>query len=184
MLTRDEALALVKSKVRDERYLKHMLAVEAIMRRLAERLGGDPELWGLVGLLHDIDFEGTKDDPSRHGLVAEEILKGLVPEEALRAIKAHNYEHTGVEPASLMEKALIAADAVSGLLVACALVMPNKKLEEVTVKTVEKKFKSKDFARGVDRGRIERCKELGLTREEFFELSLEALKAVASELGL
>ena len=184
VLTREEALSLVRSRVRDDRYVKHMLAVEAIMRRLAERLGGDPELWGLVGLLHDLDFEETRSDPSRHGLVAAEALKGLLPEEALRAIKAHNFEHTGVEPTTPMEKALVAADAVSGLIVASALVMPNKRLSEVTVKTLERKFKAKDFARGVDRRRIEKCRELGLSLEEFLELALEALKGIASELGL
>ncbi|RLF10840.1 MAG: phosphohydrolase [Thermoprotei archaeon] len=184
MLTRDEALSLVRTKVNDERYVKHMLAVEAIMRKLAEKLGGEPELWSLTGLLHDLDFEDTRNDPSRHGIVAAEMLRGLVPEEVLRAIMAHNFEHTGIKPQSTLEKALIAADAVSGLLIACALVMPHKKLSEVTAKTVEKKFKSKDFARGVDRARIQVCEELGLSRQEFFNIALEGLSEVASELGL
>lgn len=184
MLTREEALSLAQAKIRDERYFKHLLAVEAIMKRLAERLGEDPEVWGLAGLLHDIDFEETRGDPSRHGVVAAEMLKDKVPSEVLEAIKAHNFEHTGVEPRSLMDKALIAADAVSGLLVACALVMPNKRLEEVKVSTVEKKYRSRDFARGVDRRRVAMCEQLGLSLSEFFELSLEALKQVAGELGL
>ncbi|RLF11552.1 MAG: phosphohydrolase [Thermoprotei archaeon] len=184
MLSREDALSLVKARVRDERYVKHMLAVEAIMRKLAERLGGDPEPWGLAGLLHDLDFEETKEDPARHGLKAAQELEGKVPSEVVEAIKAHNFENTGVEPRSPMAKALVAADAVSGLLVACALVMPHRKLEEVKVSTVERKFKSKDFARGVDRSRVAMCEQLGLSLSEFFELSLEALKEVAGELGL
>jgi len=184
LLNRREALSLVEAKVRDERWVKHALAVEAIMRGLAERLGGDPELWGLAGLLHDLDFVETRGDPQRHGLVAAELLKGRVPDEVVRAIAAHNYENTGVRPESAMERALIAADAVSGLLVACALVMPSRKLDEVTVRTVERKYRSKDFARGVDRQRIALCEQLGLSLAEFFELSLRALRMVAGELGL
>lgn len=184
MLSREEALELVRSRVRDERYVKHMMAVEAIMRRLAERLGGDAEAWGMAGLLHDLDFEETKGEPAKHGLLAAAELEGKVPSEVAEAIRAHNFENTGVEPRSAMAKALIAADAVSGLLVACALVMPNRKLSELKVNTVEKKFRSRDFARGVDRRRVAACEELGLTLTEFFELSLEALRGIAEELGL
>lgn len=183
-MTREEALSLARAWIRDERYFKHLLAVEAIMRKLAERLGESLEAWGLAGLLHDVDFEVTRDEPSRHGVVAAEVLKGKVPDEVLEAIKAHNFEHTGVEPSSSMAKALIAADAVSGLLVACALVMPSRRLEEVKVSTVEKKYRSRDFARGVDRQRIAMCEQLGLSLSEFFKLSLEALRQVAGELGL
>ena len=91
MLSREEALSLVKSRVRDDRYLKHMLAVEAIMEKLAERLGGDPETWGLAGLLHDLDFEETKDDPARHGLKAAQELEGKVPSEVVEAIKRYGW---------------------------------------------------------------------------------------------
>lgn len=184
MIGRDEALALVREHVKTKNMFLHMLEVEAIMRALARRFGGDEELWRLVGLLHDIDYEYTKDDPSRHTLVAEEILKDRVPDEVLRAIKAHNHENTGVEPKTPMEYALIASDGVSGLIVACALVMPSKKLEEVKVSTVAKKFKQKDFARRVRRDRIMMCEKLGLSLEEFFGIALEALKGISGEIGL
>ncbi|MEM1589867.1 MAG: HD domain-containing protein, partial [Candidatus Bathyarchaeia archaeon] len=127
MLTRGEALNLVKKNVSKRNIFYHMLAVEAIMRGLARHLGEDEEKWGLVGLVHDIDYEKTEATPEKHSLIAEQILKDTLPEELLNAIKAHNFKHTGVEPKSRMEKALIASDAVSGLLVACALVMPSKK---------------------------------------------------------
>ncbi|RLI41147.1 phosphohydrolase, partial [Candidatus Bathyarchaeota archaeon] len=113
-----------------------------------------------------------------------EILKGKVSEEILRAIKAHNFERTHVMPETRMEKALIACDAISGLLIACALVMPSKKLRDVKVKTVKKKFKDKDFARGADRKRILFCEEIGVPKEEFFDISLKGLQDIASELGL
>ena len=184
MLDRADALRLLEENVRDKKIILHMIAVGAIMKEVARYFGEDEELWELVGLLHDIDYERTKNDPSKHGLVAEEILGSLVSEEVLRAIKSHNYENTGVEPKTRMEKALIASDAVSGLIIACALVMPSKKLEEVKVETVKKKFKQKDFARRVSRERILFCEEIGIPREKFFELALNALKEISGELGL
>ena len=184
MLSREDALKLLRENVRNEKIILHMIAVGAIMRELARYFGEDEDLWELVGLLHDIDYERTKDNPSKHGLVAEEILGSLVSDDVLRAIKSHNYENTGIEPRTRMEKALIASDAVSGLIIACALVMPSKKLEEVKVKTVKKKFKQKDFARNVSRERILFCEQIGIPREKFFELALNALKGVSDELGL
>lgn len=183
-LTRDEAYNLVESKIKRKNIVKHMLAVEAIMKSLAEYFGEDKEIWGLTGLLHDVDFEEVGENFSMHGLKAEEILKGLVPDGVIQAIKAHNYEYTGVQPKTRMEKALIAADAVSGLLVACALVMPSKKLEEVKISTLNKKFKQKDFARNVDRNRINFCEEIGLSKEKFFEIALNGLKKISQTLGI
>jgi len=184
MMNREEALKLVRRNVFNEKIVLHMVAVSAIMGALAKHLGRDEKLWELVGLLHDIDYERTKKDPKRHGLKAEEILEGLVPDEVIHAIKAHNFENTGVNPENDMEKALIAADAVSGLVIASALVMPGKKLEEVRVKTLKKKFKQKDFARNVSRDRILFCEQIGIPLEKFFEIALNALKKISSELGL
>ena len=184
MISREEAVKIVRENVKDMRFFRHMLAVEAIMRGLAEHLGENVELWGLTGLVHDIDYEKTLGMPEKHGIVAQDILRGRVPEEVLNAVKAHNYQNTGFTPKSKMEKALIAADAVSGLIIACALVMPSKKLGEVRVKTIVKKFKSKDFARGVDRNRILMCEEIGVPRREFFEIALNSLKKISSKLNL
>jgi putative nucleotidyltransferase with HDIG domain len=184
MLTREEAVSLVKKNVSRRNIVFHMIAVEAIMRSLAKHFGEDEELWGLTGLLHDIDYEKIGDAWEKHGVLAGEILKGLVSEEVLRAIKAHNFERTGVTPESRMEKALICCDAISGLLVACALVMPSKKLAEVKVKTVKKKFKDKDFARGADRERIVFCEKIGVPKENFFEIALDGLKKYAADIGL
>ena len=184
MLTREEALSLVKKNVKKMNIVYHMIAVEAIMRALAKHFGEDENLWGLTGLLHDIDYEKIGDAWEKHGVLAGEILKDMVSEEVKRAIKAHNFERTNVIPESRMEKALICCDAISGLLVACALVMPSRKLAEVKVKTVKKKFKDKDFARGAERERILICEEIGIPREKFFEIALNGLKSVAAEIGL
>ena len=184
MITRDEAVSLVAQNVSKRNVICHMLAVEAIMRSVARYLQENEQNWGMLGLLHDIDYEKTESTPEKHGLLAEETLNGKVSRELVRAIKSHNSMHTGVKPETRMEKALIACDAVSGLLVACALVMPSKKLADVKTETVAKKFKDKDFARGADRERIVLCEEIGIPKERMFELSLSGLKQVASQIGL
>ena len=164
--------------------VKHMLAVEAIMKSLAEHFDDDVNLWGLTGLLHDVDYELVEGDMVKHGLLAEKVLTGKVDEKVIRAVKTHNHENTGFKPESRMEKMLISADAVSGLIIACALVMPTKKISEVRVETVAKKFKDKDFARGCDRKRIELCESVGLEKEKLFEISSNALQGISEELGL
>lgn len=184
MISRDEALSLVKKNVSKRNVVFHMIAVEAVMRELAKHFGEDEDSWGLIGLLHDIDYEKIEDAWEKHGILAEEILTGLVSGEAIRAIKAHNFERTGVAPESRMEKALICSDAISGLLVACALVMPSKRLAEVKAKTVRKKFRAKDFARGVDRAKILFCEKIGVPKEKFFEIALEGLKKYSADIGL
>ena len=184
LLSREEALNILSRNIKRKNIFNHSLAVEAIMRSLAKYLGENVETWGLAGLLHDIDFEETEGNPSQHGLIAEKILGDNVSSEIIRAIKAHNFENTNINPETKMEKALIAADAISGLLVACALVMPSKKLAEVKVETVAKKFKQKDFARNVKRDRILLCEEIGIPKEKFFEICLEGLKKIGEEIGL
>lgn len=184
MLSRQEAYDLVNKYITKRNVIYHMLAVEAIMGTVAEHLGDDRDSWALVGLLHDIDYEKTESTPEKHSILTEQILNGLVSQEIIRAIKTHNYQNTGVTPESRMEKALISCDAISGLLIACALVMPSKKLADLKVETVTKKFKDKDFARGADRERILMCEQIGLSKGDFFRISLEGLKRVASSLEL
>jgi putative nucleotidyltransferase with HDIG domain len=183
-MNRIEALNLVKKHVQKRNVLYHMFAVEAIMKSTARHLHEDEEKWGLVGLLHDIDYEKTESTPEKHTILAEDILKETIPEELIRAIKTHNFRYTNVVPEKNLEKALIACDAISGLLVACALVMPSKKLADVKLETVIKKFKDKDFARGAERERVIVCEEIGILKEKFFEIALEGLKTVSQEIGL
>lgn len=182
-MSRDEALQLLKRYVKNEKMIKHMLAVEAIMRAIAKRLGEDENLWSITGLLHDIDYEIVGKDLSKHGLISAEILRNKLPEDALKAIMAHN-ELTGIKYDAPLAIALKAADHVSGLIVATALVMPNKKLSEVKVSSLKKKFNQKDFARGVKRDRIRLIEKLDIKLDEFLELSLKALQRIHEELGL
>lgn len=183
-MNRDEALKLVSVRLKRKNLFKHVFAVEAIMRALAKHLGEDVEKWGLLGLLHDIDFEETESTSEKHGIASANELKGKVDDEIVRAIKAHNFEHTEVEPQTKMENALIAADAVSGLIVAAALIIPSKKLSDVKAESIGKRFKEKDFARSCNRERILYCEKLGLTKEKFFEIALAALQGISDELGL
>jgi len=183
MLSREDALALVRQHVSKENNVRHMVAVGAVMRASAVRLDQDPGRWEMVGLLHDIDLEACT-GMADHTLVARELLRGKVDDETIEAIMAHNHEATGVPVDSDLKRALIAADAVSGLVTACALVMPSKRLADVKVSSVVKKFADRDFARGVDRQRIMVCEELGIPRDEFLELALVAMRDVAIELGL
>ena len=183
-MEREEALRLIKQEVKTKNLIKHMLAVEAVMRRLAEELGQDEELWALTGLLHDLDYDRTMDQPEQHGLLGAQILeeKGLPPE-LVQAVKAHN-EVLGVERQTLLDKALYAADPVTGLLVAAALIHPQKKLAAIDLDFVMNRFKEKSFARGADRGQIESCSELNLSLERFMTIRLEAMQSIAADLGL
>jgi len=185
-MTPDRALVLaeVQTRIANENLRRHMLASEAIMRALAARLGADPDVWGLAGLGHDLDTEETEGDFTRHGRVAADALRALgLPEEAVHAVAAHNPD-TGVAPTERIDVALIAADQLSGLITAAALVRPEKDLAGVKLKSVRKRYREGAFARGVDRESIARCEELGLELDEFFALGLEAMQAVAPELGL
>ncbi len=160
-----------------------MIAVSAIMCGLAERLGEDPDLWTAVGMLHDIDYEEVGDDWDRHGLVSADMVSDALPDDGLHAIKAHN-PRTGFEAQSRMDWALIAADALSGLVVATALMMPDKKLATVKVRSLRRKFKDSSFARGVSRDNMVQCEKLGISLDEFFSIGLSSMQAVSGELGV
>lgn len=155
------------------------------MRALAEEFEGDPYEWEIVGLLHDADYEDTRDAPDRHALViAEKLRERGVAEGITRAIKAHNYERLDVMPETEMEWSLISCDDLTGLIVAVALVHPDK-LAGVSVESVMKKFGSKSFASGADRERIKLCEEkLDTPVEEFVGIVLEAMKGISDDLDL
>lgn len=181
-MTREEALELIKDNVKNKNLVKHMFAVEACMRALARHFGEDEELWGLAGLLHDIDYDKTLKDPSSHGLLGAEMLKGLdVDDRVINAVKSHA-GHSDLN--SIMEKALFAVDPLTGLIVASALMHPGKRLQDVDTKFVMNRFKEKSFAAGANRESIRSCEAIGLSLEEFITISLNAMKSISNELGL
>ncbi|MCK9239039.1 HD domain-containing protein [Desulfocurvus sp.] len=183
MLNRDEALELVKAQGPEPHLINHAIQTEAIMRALALRLGHDPELWGVTGLLHDLDYPATRDNPARHGLEGAAMLAGRMPDDALQAIAAHNEEYTGVAAANPFDFALRAAETATGLISAAALVRPTR-MEGMAPKGLKKKMKDKAFAAAVNRERIRECERLGMTLDDFFLLAIPAVAQVAGETGL
>jgi putative nucleotidyltransferase with HDIG domain len=181
---RESAWGLLTEFTQSESLRKHALAVEACMRAYARKTGGDEELWGVVGLLHDFDYEkypSLEDHPYK----GSEILKERgYSEEVRRAILSHA-EYTGVARVSAMEKTLFACDELAGFITACALVKPGKSLAEVEAKSVRKKMKDKAFARSVHREDIiEGAADLNLDLEEHIVFCIEAMGAISSALGL
>jgi predicted hydrolase (HD superfamily) len=182
MLERETALDLIRKYVTKESNIKHMIVVGAIMRSVASRLNEDANKWEVLGILHDIDYEVCS-GPEDHTIKAKDLLKDVVDIEIIEAIMAHNFENTMVPVDSRLKIGLIACDAVSGLVLACAMVMPSKKIADVKLESLIKKFRSKDFAKGVSRERISRCTELGLSLEEFLGLALTGANDVSDAIG-
>lgn len=185
-MEREKAFELLKTHLKNDNLIKHCLASEAVMRALAARLGADAELWGLAGLLHDIDVELTAGDLTRHTLEAEKILKenGLPPE-LIEAVKMHNEAaQGGRRRGGMFQIALAAGETITGLITATTLVYPDRKLSSVKTASVIKRMKDKRFAATVDRSIILECEALGLKLEDFAELALGAMRSVAPELGL
>ncbi len=183
-MNRQDAWALLTEFTKNPNLIKHALAVEAAMRAYARKFGEDEEKWGIVGLIHDFDYEqhpSLEEHPFAGAKILEE--RGW-PKDIIKAVLSHA-DHTGVKRESLMEKALFAVDELTGLIVAVALVRPTKSILDVTVESVKKKWKEKSFAAGVKREDIERgAQELGVPLDEHISIVLEAMKGIASELGL
>ncbi|MFH1230533.1 MAG: HDIG domain-containing metalloprotein [Planctomycetota bacterium] len=187
-MTRDEALLLMRSRITNNNLRKHILAVEAVMKFLARELKADEEKWGLVGILHDLDYEETKNAPEKHTLITEELIKDKVSQEIIDAIKSHAYgfvQSTTIQaPSSPMQHAIYCADPITGLLVACALIHPDKKLAPIDVEFVKNRMKEKRFAAGANREAIQNCTKLGMDLDRFLQISLDAMKSISVELGL
>lgn len=183
--TRSDALILIDQYLKPGSLKKHILASEAIMRALARRLEHDEDLWGITGLLHDLDYEETKDHPQRHGLVTENILKEKgIEESIIQAIKAHNAESLNIERKSEIDYAITCAETITGLIVATTLVYSDKKIASVKPKSIRKRMKEKAFAQGVNRDLIRLCEKIGIPLDEFIEISLKAMQGIATDLGL
>lgn len=184
MISREEAFALVTERIPGKNLVSHCVATEIIMEALAQRLGlaaDDVRRWALAGLLHDLDYAETADDPQRHALLTADDLRGQVDDEMIHAILAHADKAERETP---MDHALWCADPTTGFIVAAALVRPDKDLAGVEVKSLKKRWKEKSFARGADREQMGGHEALGLDRDEFLSLALAAMKTRADEIGL
>ncbi|HXF81820.1 MAG TPA: HDIG domain-containing protein [bacterium] len=184
-MTRDDAWVLVCEWIQSPNLRRHLLAAEAAMRAYAERFGEDPETWGTIGLLHDLDYERCPSQEAGHPFVGvEELRRRGVPESWTRAILSHA-DYSGVPRTTRLEHALYAVDELVGFITAVAYVRPNRSLAEVDVAAVKKKMKDKAFARGVNREDVVRgAEELGLPLDEHIAFVIDALRRIAPELGL
>ncbi len=183
MLSRQEALELFMAKGPDRALMHHALETEAVLRGLAERLGKDVDLWGITGLLHDLDFPQTKDHPEEHGRIAAKELKGKLPEEAVQAIEAHASEMNGTEPQAVLDFALRCGESVTGLISANAMVRPER-MEGMKPKSLKKKMKDRSFAANVSRDRIRECEQIGLDLSQFLEVSIASIAGIADQVDL
>ncbi|MDY0133000.1 MAG: HDIG domain-containing protein [Desulforegulaceae bacterium] len=182
--TRKEALELLKEYTKTEGLIKHALAVEGTMKHFALKFGEDPEKWGIIGLIHDLDYEKW---PDEHCKKTKEILEeNNWPKDYIRAVMSHGYGIcTDVEPVHKMEKVLYAIDELTGLINASALVRPSKSILDIKLKSVKKKWKDKSFAAGVNRSTIEKgAKMLEIDLGELMSETIEAMKTIADEIGL
>jgi putative nucleotidyltransferase with HDIG domain len=184
-MTRQEALNLLYTKIKNKNLLKHSFAVEAAMKELAQYFGEDKEKWSICGLLHDIDYEETKGDPQLHSKVGAEFLEKLgLDKEICQGILSHNDFHK-VFPNSKMAKALFCVDPLCGLIVAATLVLPSKKINDLKLENVLHRFKEKAFAKGANREQIAKCQEyLGLPLEKFIEIVLSSMQKISNTLEL
>ena len=184
MNTREYYLELLHSHIKNPKMIAHCLASEAVLRAMAVRLHQDVETWGIAGLLHDIDVEWTEGDSKRHALEGADMLKlEALPDEVVDAIRMHNEMATGRERSTTFQHALAAGETITGLIFATALVYPDRKIASVKPKSIVKRMKEKAFAASVNRDTILECEKLGIPIGDFAELSLEALKPIAEELG-
>ncbi len=182
--SREEAFALLREFNQSENLIRHALAVEGVMRYMARKHGEDEEVWGTIGLIHDLDYERF---PDQHCKKTEEILRERGwPEEAIRAVVSHGWGIcSDVEPVSLLEKTLYAVDELTGLVAAAALVRPSRSVMDLTAKSVKKKWKDKRFAAGVNRSVIEKGAELlGVDLTELITDTIMGMREVAEQIGL
>ena len=201
-MEREKALNLLNENLKNKNLVKHSLAVEAGMKALAEKFGEDKEKWAICGLLHDIDYEKTKDNPNLpphllnnkfilnrcgglHSKTGAEMLRNLgFKEEISQAVLTHNEAH-GIEPETKMAKALFCLDPLTGLIVAATLVLPSKKINELKVENILNRFGEKSFAKGANRQIIQKCQDLlSLSLEEFVKITLTSMQQISNELDL
>ncbi len=189
-MDREEAYKTVTTLITNKNLVKHHLATEVAMRGLAEyfkKKGEDVNVdeWGLVGLLHDADYEFTKNDPDKHTIVLEEKIGHKLPSKVMYAIKAHNYKRTGAEPRSLMDWSIWTCDELTGLIIAAALIHPDRKLSSLDVSFVMNRFNNSTFSKAVDRNQIMDCENrLGIPLSDFIAIVLASMVKISKELEL
>lgn len=180
-MKREQALEILKKNLKNKNLQKHCFAVEAAMKHFAKLFNQDEEKWALAGLLHDLDYEITKDDFSKHGFTSVEMLKDYnLDEEVLNAICSHSGH---IDRVSLMDKVLFAVDSLTGLIIAATLMHPEKKISALDTKFVMRRFKDKRFAAGANREQIKSCEDFDMNLEDFISNTIEAMAGIEDVLG-
>jgi putative nucleotidyltransferase with HDIG domain len=189
-ITKEQADRLVSEYVKDPITKLHLLESEAIMRTLAKKFGEDEEKWGIIGLLHDIDWDLTKDNTSEHCVMCQEILRKAGGSEFLiETIISHGYGMDSIPALSDKERStniqycLVAAETLTGLVIASTLMQPDRKLSSLSLQSLKKKFKNKGFAARCNRELIKECEKAGIPLDEFLEIGLVSLQGIATRLG-
>jgi predicted hydrolase (HD superfamily) len=189
-MNREDAYKALLKLVKNKNLVKHHLACEAVMKTLYRKLTPlnlqapqDEEKWGMVGLLHDADYEFCRNQPEKHTLILEQKLGKKLPPEVIYAIKSHNFAYNKITPKSILDWSLYCCDELTGLIIAASLVTPDKKLTSLTVDFVINKFNDQSFAKGAGRQQILYCEDkLGIPSRDFIELCLKTMQTIASEL--
>lgn len=184
-MERSEALRLLNERIKNPRMVAHCLASEAVLRQLARFFNEDEELWGLTGLLHDLDVEETNGNHEQHGNVAADLLlaKGF-PAVAVDAIRRHNERATKEPRSTLLDHALAAGETITGLVTATTLLYPDKKVASVKPSSVVKRMKEKSFAASVKRENIMECEQIGIPIAQFAEIAVVSMRSIANDIGL
>lgn len=181
-MKREDALELVKKHLKNKNLVKHSLAVESCMKAVAERIGQDAERWALAGILHDLDYELTEKSPELHTTETVKILQELGLEPAvIHAVQAHAAK---VPCENAMDWAIFSIDPLTGLIIAATLMHPTRRLQDVDLEFVKRRYKEKSFARGAKREEIEECRNIGLGLDEFISICIKAMQGIAGDLGL
>jgi predicted hydrolase (HD superfamily) len=184
MLDREEALVLIKKYIKDEDLRKNSYAVEAILREIAKILGKDEELWGMTGLLHNLDYDYTRGNPEKRGMLSAQVLENLLPEDSINAIKANNYTHTDYVPVTSLDKTLISVAEVTGFVFTVAQSMNLSNLLDLDVNKLLSKFNDNEFATRYNRNKIKLCEDIGLELETFLNLTLSKLRELSDQSNL
>lgn len=184
MIAREEALNLIKKYIRNKDRLKASLAVEAILKKLARRFEEDEKLWSLTGLLHNLDYEYTEEDQQNRGKISTQILDGLIPDEAMKAIQANNYINTDYLPETSLDKALIAAEAAACLIISTLNASYTRDVEDIDIRLLYENFKDESFAPNCNRDRIKLCNDNELDVQEFLSICLDAFVDIKDKLNI
>jgi predicted hydrolase (HD superfamily) len=184
MITREEAFNLIQKYLKNKENIQYAISLEFLLREMAKRLNKNENIWGLTGLLQNIDYEYSEKSPEIRGNLSSQILDGLLPNQCLDAIKSSNYPYTNHIPATILDKSLLAAVSLMELIVKTAENTPSKKISDIDLKTIIDKFNDKKFAPNIKRSKIELCGDIGIELEAFFKLSLETLKSISDQIGL